>query len=188
MANSEDMKQVAKALNTIYESISNMDKRAIETDEKINTLNELLVQEKQRNSDLENTLSKVKHELDEMEQKYDKLQKEYHQLGAKSVELAKDYRTNRALSEALAQEYKELSSSIILTREQINRDGRPKVLTDEEIEWIREQREQGRTLRSIAENLDVSHMTVSRALKTTDSSGELKQSNIFQRARNNDGN
>lgn len=65
----------------------------------------------------------------------------------------------------LVEENKEIKKSIVMTREQINRNGRPKSLTAADIENILNLRESGESFRAIADRYEVSHTTIRNALK-----------------------
>lgn len=61
-------------------------------------------------------------------------------------------------------EIENIKADIVLTKSQINYSGRPQELTDADIEFIKNARAEGLSLRKIAEMIDKSHTTVSRVL------------------------
>ena len=67
-------------------------------------------------------------------------------------------------NDTLKTEIENIKADIVLTKNQINYNGRPQELTDEDIEFIKNARAEGLSLRKIAEMIDKSHTTVSRVL------------------------
>ncbi len=67
-------------------------------------------------------------------------------------------------NDTLKTEIVNIKADIVLTKNQINYNGRPTELTDEDIEFIKNARAEGLSLRKIAEMIDKSHTTVSRVL------------------------
>lgn len=64
----------------------------------------------------------------------------------------------------LEKENQEIKKSIVLSRDKINKNGRPKSLSNYDIENIKLLRNEGNSLRSIAEKYQVSHTTIRNAL------------------------
>ncbi len=56
-------------------------------------------------------------------------------------------------------------NGIILDEENANRSGRTNVLSDEDVEYVKQLRRDGLTLRKIGEIVDVSHTTIANSLK-----------------------
>ena len=67
-------------------------------------------------------------------------------------------------NDTLKTEIENIKDDIVLTKKQINYNGRPSELTDEDIEFIKNARSEGLSLRKIADMIDKSHTTVSRVL------------------------
>ena len=67
-------------------------------------------------------------------------------------------------NDTLKTEIENIKDDIVLTKKQINYNGRPSELTDEDIEFIKNARSEGLSLRKIADMIDKSHTTVSRDL------------------------
>lgn len=104
-----------------------------------------------------------------LNEKYNEIQEKYNNLvqNNRQVLLEKE-QIEKELKE-LKKNFKELKDDVILTRTQAKTGGRPKVqLSDEDIEWIMEQRESGASLRAIArdlEGLNVSHQTIKNIIQ-----------------------
>lgn len=69
-------------------------------------------------------------------------------------------------NEDLKKEIENIKVDIDDTKNKIAIIGRPTELTDEDIEFIKKARAEGLSLRTIADMIDKSHMTVSRVLKS----------------------
>lgn len=113
---------------------------------------EALAEVKQENQALKKDVAAYKVICKNLTELREELQGKYNKLENKYLELKEKHET--------------LEKSVVLTRDMINREGRPKLdLSQEDIKWIKEQRESGLSLRKIAEKLDISHVTVANVLK-----------------------
>lgn len=113
---------------------------------------EALGEVKQENQALKKDVAAYKVICKNLTELREELQGKHNKLENKYLELKEKHET--------------LEKSVVLTRDMINREGRPKLdLSQLDIEWIKEQRASGLSLRKIAEQLNISHMTVNNILK-----------------------
>lgn len=86
----------------------------------------------------------------------------------------------------LQEELDRVKKRSILTEDNANRNGRPRDITDEDIEYIKQARAEGLSLRKIGEMIDKSHTTIARYLKSEngkDKGNVTKEESIEERVK-----
>lgn len=129
----------------------------------------------QENDKLVKGIDKAYEELKQERNKYHDLWVKCSKEQDKRIELDEEYLKLKKEHLDLQEEHKKLKANIVLTRDKINRDGRPKALTEEEVQLAKEQYMAGSSYRKIAEEMGVGHSTIARAVKEP----SAKQSSAF---------
>lgn len=122
-------------------------------------------------NNLNEQLKNTNESLAEHKQSYSDISKKYQLL---NKQFEQSMKTNESLVIKFNEQLEEIKSSIILSKENANRSGRPS-LSEEEIQWIRELRAQGLSQRQVAERLGFGNGTIAKY----DNNSNSKKSSVF---------
>lgn len=163
--------------NLIKDLMLSMENFTEGTQQKIKSLKTEINNVNLQNSKLQIELNDRKKTFDDMEKNYNKMAKNHNVIIKEYKELKEENKNLKLSINNVNLQLNKAIKNTVLSKDNINREGRPKVLNDKEIEFVKDLYSEGLSYRKIAEKMDISHTTVAKVVK------EEKEQNSTEKAK-----